>query len=192
MTHDTFRPRVLGLGVLALLTGGGLALAQSAGETFVATASLKTAAAATATAPTQITITHWASDTERDQAVDALKSGGNTGLKSFLDKQSAAGSIQVGDQKTTVRFARAVPSSAGRVITVIASEPLAHLGAGLANAKPREGYDFTVVFFEVNSSGQGTAGDLAPAAKLTVKADKSFLVEDYGQEVVRLASIAKK
>jgi hypothetical protein len=79
-----------------------------------------------------------------------------------------------------------------RDLTAIAAQPLLHLGGGLPEAKARAGYEFAVVVFEVDAAGKGTAGDFAPAAKLTVRSDDSFVVEDYGAEVVRLTQIRKK
>ena len=57
------------------------AAAQSAPETFAATATLKTAAGASATAPVVITITRWTTDAERGTAIAALKSGESAAIK---------------------------------------------------------------------------------------------------------------
>jgi hypothetical protein len=177
--------------VVATTMGGSRAAAQSA-ETFVATASAKTAAGATITAPLEISITRWTSDADREKAVAALKSGGLAALKTALEKAPQTGTIRIGERQTPLHFARALDTGAGKVITVIAPQPLLHLGAGMPEAKPREGYDFAVALFEVNAAGQGNAGELAPAAKLAVKADGSFTIDDYGAEAVRFAGITKK
>ena len=58
------------------------AAAQSAPETFAATATLKTAAGASATAPVVITISRWTTDAERSTAITALKIVGNR-LKNY-------------------------------------------------------------------------------------------------------------
>ena len=41
-----------------------------------------------------------------------------------------SGTIQVGDQKTGLRFARAIDTAGGRLGTVVASQPILHTGAG--------------------------------------------------------------
>jgi hypothetical protein len=164
------------------------ALAQGAGDTFSATGTAKTAAGAAITAPVQISISRWSSDAERDKAVAALKSGGNAALKAVLEAAPAAGTIQVGERKATLRFARALQSGGGRIITAIAAEPLLHLGAGMPDAKPRAGYDFAVALFEANAANKVTSGDFAPAAKLALDANGAFMVQDYGAEVVRLGA----
>jgi hypothetical protein len=178
--------------VLLGTAGAPRALAQTSAESFTATGNVKTAAGAAITAPVHISITRWTTDAERDKAVAALKSGGNAALKTLLDAAPAAGTIQIGERKAPLRFARALQTGAGRVITVIAAQPLLHLGAGMPDAKPRAGHDFAVALFEVDAAGKGTTGDFAPAATLTVQADGAFMVQDYGVEAVRLSGIAKK
>jgi hypothetical protein len=49
-----------------------------------------------------------------------------------------------------------------------------------------------VALFEVNAAGEGNTGEFAPAAKLAVKDDGAFVIDDYGAEVVRFAGIKKK
>jgi hypothetical protein len=179
---------VLALGLLVVSP----AAAQSAPETFTATATLKTAAGASATAPVVITITRWTTDAERGTAIAGLKSGGSAALKKALAAMPESGTIQVGDQKTGLRFARAIDTAGGRLVTVVASQPILHIGAGVPDAKPKAEYDLAFATFEVDSSGKGTAGDLAPAAKLKVGTNDAIVVDDYGTEAVRLSGIAKK
>ena len=168
------------------------AAAQSAPETFAATATLKTAAGASATAPVVITISRWTTDAERSTAITALKSGESAAIKKALDAMPESGTLQVGDHKAPLRFARAVDTAGGRLVTVVASQPILHIGAGVPDAKPKAGYDLAFATFEVDASGKGNAGDLAPAAKLKVGANDAIVVDDYGTEAVRLSGIAKK
>jgi hypothetical protein len=166
--------------------------AQSTAETFTATASVKTAGGASITAPVVISITRWTSDAERAQAKTALESGGSVALKKALDAMPEAGTIQVGERKTPLRYARALDTGAGRLVTVVTTQPILYLGAGAPESKPTAGYDLAFATFEVNAAGKGTAGDLAPAAKLKIGANDAIVVEDYGVEAVRLSGIAKK
>jgi hypothetical protein len=169
------------------------ARAQSAPETFVATASVKTAAGASITAPVVISIARWTSDQERTQAIAAFKSGGSAALKKALDGMPETGTIQIGDRKTPLRYARALATGGGRLVTVVASQPILYLGAGAPESKPKAGYDLALATFEIDGAGKGTAGDLAPAAKLKVGGNNdAIVIEDYGVEAVRLSDIAKK
>ena len=77
----------------------------------------------------------------------------------------------------------------GRLLTIVADQPILFLGAGVPGAKPKDGYDFAIIDIEVGATGSGS-GTLAPAAKVTVKQDV-FVVEDYGAELVRLTAVKK-
>jgi hypothetical protein len=189
--RGTAGPRLAAVALsFAATMAASSALAQS-GETYVATATVKTAAGASITAPVEISVTRWTTDAERDKAIAALKSGGPA-LKTLLDAAPAAGTIQIGERKSTLRYARSVPTAGGRLITAIVPQAIVHLGAGLPDAAPKAGYDFAVALFEVNQAGTGTAGDLAVAATLTVRSGDSIVVQDYGAEAIRLGGIRKK
>jgi hypothetical protein len=168
------------------------AAAQASPETFNAKATVKTAGGASATAPVVITIKRWTTDAERGTVSAALKSGGSAALAKALGALPEAGTIQVGDQKAPLRFARARETSGGRLVTIIASEPLWHIGAGIPDAKPKAGYDLAFATFEVDAMGKGNAGDLALAAKLKTGTDDAIVVDDYGSEAVQLSGIEKK
>jgi hypothetical protein len=185
------RPCAIAVGLsLAAVMAASSVIAQSA-ETFMATAAAKSAAGASITAPVEISVTRWTTDAERDQAIAAIKSGG-AALKTLLAAAPAAGTIQIGERKSTIRYARSTATAGGRLITVIVPEAILHLGAGLPDAKPKAGYDFAVALFEVNQAGTGNAGDLAVAATLTVHSGDSIVVQDYGAEALRLNAIRKK
>ena len=77
----------------------------------------------------------------------------------------------------------------GRLLTIVADQPILFLGAGVPGAKPKEGYDFAIIDIEVDAKGGG-AGTLAPAAKIAFK-QGAFVVEDYGAELVRLTGVKK-
>jgi len=179
------------LAAMAIAAVGTVALSAQAAATYTATANVKSAAGASASAPVAITVTRWTTDAERTKVMDALKAGGSA-LKSTLDAMPAAGTIEVGGRKTSLRFARTLSTGGGKLVTVVASEPILHLGAGAPEAKPKAGYDFALATFEVDAAGKGTAGDLAPAAKLKAGQNDAVVVDDYGVEAVRLTGISSK
>ena len=168
-----------------------IALSAQGAATYTATANVKTAAGASVTAPVTVTVTRWTTDAERTKVLDALKAGGSA-LKTTLEAMPSAGTIEVGGRKTTLRFARILNTGGGKLVTLVASEPIFYLGAGAPEAKPKAGYDFAFATFEVDAAGKGTAGDLAPAAKLKVGQNDAVVVDDYGAEAVRLTGIATK
>ena len=186
--------RCCALAVVALALSAPAAFAQAQGkEVYNATASLKTEAGATMTAPVVLTIDRWTTDEDRDKVVLALKGGGTPAVQNLLASMPDTGSLRLGKIKTPVRFARSLPVAGGKVVTLVTAQPVFFVGAGLPGAKPVEkaGYNVAVVIFQVDADGKGDAGDLAPAAKVKLDDKSGFVVEDYGAEAVRLNGITK-
>ena len=78
----------------------------------------------------------------------------------------------------------------GRLLTIVTDRPVVFVGARLPGAKPKEGYDFAVIDLVVDAKGGGS-GSFAPAAKIRLNPQGSFVVEDYGVEAVRLTALKK-
>jgi hypothetical protein len=175
---------------MVLVTAAG-ARAQTGAETYRGTATVKTAGAATATAPVTLTVDRKMSQSEADTFVAAFKSGGPDGLRKALAGVPPTGSVRLGDDKapTPTRLTIERPTDKGRLLTIVCDTPILFLGAGLPDAKPKAGYDFAVLDLEMDGTGTGS-GTLAPAAKVSVK-NGAFVVEDYGSDVVRLTDVKK-
>jgi hypothetical protein len=182
------------LAAVAMTAGaaGVVVVAQtSAPKTYTATASVKTAGGAALTAPVTITISRWTTDAERTAAHEALKKG-DVALKAALAAMKPTGTIQVGGKSTPLHYARTLSTGAGTLVTVLAAQPIAFLGAGMPENKPKAGYLFSFATFEVDGAGKGAAGDLAPAAKLKLGPGDAVVVDDYGIDAVRLTAISSK
>jgi len=177
---------------VVLLAGAALAFAQAKPETYDATASLKTAGGTAVTAPVTVSITRWTTDTERDKAFAALKSGGSEGFQKAIAALPEAGTLQVGGKKTPLRYARTLPVGGGTVVSVATAEPMHYLGAGAPDAKPTAGYGAAVAIFQVDAGGKGTFGDFSPAAKVKMDDKGTIVIEDYGKETVQLTGISRK
>ena len=163
---------------------------QAAAEVFTATAAVKTAGAAAATAPVTITVDRKMPQAEADSLVAAFKAGGAAALRKKLVGVAPTGSVRLGaggDTPTRVTIERSTDD--GRLLTIIADKPLAFVGAAAPDAKPKEGYDFAVIDLQIDGKGTGS-GTIAPAAKIKLNKD-AFVVEDYGGETVRLTAVKK-
>jgi hypothetical protein len=172
---------------VAWLTG---ARAQPAAETFTATATLKTAGAATASAPITIVVARKMSQEEADGLTAAFKSGGSSGLRRALAGVPATGTVRLaGGESTPTRLTLERATDKGRLLTIVTDRPILFLGAGMPQAASREGYEFGIIDIEVDSAGSGS-GTLAPAAKVTVR-QGAIVVDDYASEVVRLVDVKK-
>jgi hypothetical protein len=173
------------------MAAGAAAAALAQSETYSATGSIKTAGGAAATTPVTIVVERKMPQAEADKFLAAFKSGGAAALRKALVGVPPTGSIRVaGGAPTATRLTLERTTGAGRLLTIVADTPILHLGAGTANAKPKDGYDFAIVDLEVNAAGAG-AGTFVPAAKVTVK-DGVFVVEDYSGEVVKLSGVTRK
>jgi hypothetical protein len=180
-----------GLVAWAVLIAFAAAPAPQTGvETFSATAAIQTAGGASATAPVTIDVTRKMSQQEADTMTSAFINGGVAGLRKALAGVTATGSIQIGSGKPTpTRLTLERQTDRGRMLTIVTDRPLMFLGAGLPEAKPKEGYDFGIVDVIVDATGGGT-GTISTAAKVAVR-QGVFVVDDYSGELIRLNNIKK-
>ena len=164
--------------------------AQGGPETFSATAAVKTAGAAAATAPVTIVVDRKMSQAEADKFTAAFKTGGAAALRKALAGVPPTGSVRVGGGKpTATRLTLERTTDKGRLLTIVADRPILFLGAGVPGAKAKEGYDFAIVDIEVDAKGSGS-GTLSPAARVAVK-QGVFAVEDFAGELIKLTDVKK-
>jgi hypothetical protein len=189
MSHAfrVLRPAV----VTVLLLGWSPAAAWAQGETFTATASVKSAAGAQMTAPVTVVLTRLTTDKERATVVEALKMGGSPAVIQSLKSAGDVGYIEVGGRRTPVKYAYVRDISGGRMVTVIAPTPIAHLGAGIPDAKPKAGFDMSLLLLTFTGSASGI-GELAPAVTIKVNEAGAIETQDYGTEAVRLTDVRSK
>jgi hypothetical protein len=175
----------------ALLVTPAFLRGQAAAEVFTATAAVKAASGASASAPVTMTIDRKMSQPEAETLTAAFKSGGAAALRKALVGVSPTGSVQIGTGAATpTRVTIERPTGDGRLLTILTDKPLAFVGGGAPGAKAKEGYDFAVIDIQVDAKGNGS-GTLAPAAKIKMNQD-AFVVEDYGgTEIVRLTAVKK-
>lgn len=163
---------------------------QGTAEVFTATAAVKAASGASASAPVTISVDRKMSQSEADALVAAFKSGGPTALRKALVGVAPTGTVQIGTGKATpTRLTVERATGSGRLLTIITDQPLLFLGAGVPGAKPQAGYEFAIIDITVDAKGSGT-GTIAPAAKIKMN-QAAFVVEDYGAEVVQLKEVKK-
>ena len=178
-----------GAAVLMLVVTAG-ATAQTGSETFRATATLQTAGGATATAPVTIVVTRTTPAEEAQTLAKAFTSGGEAALRKALSGLAPTGSVQIGKgSPTPARITLERVTDKGRLLTIVTEKPIIFLGAGLPDAKPKDGYGFAVLDIEVDASGNGI-GTLSPAAKVKV-VNGAFVVDDYASQPIRLTGVAR-
>ena len=191
MTREPIPLMCLGAALALLVGSGPVAAAGQAAQApqaaFTATASVRHGEAS-ASFPVRVVVTRWSSDDERSAARDAITKG--TTAKALATMKDA-GYIEVGKMRTAIKFASQRATGSGRLVTVVTAAPIAFVGAGLPNAKPREGFDVALAILDLKEGDTGI-GELAPAAKIGVGAGGSLVTTDYGSTVVWLKDIARE
>jgi hypothetical protein len=177
--------RLVGLALVAVCAAAASVRAGS--EKFTATASVKRGGAS-ASAPLTVVITKYAGEDEIARVRTAATKGGAGALSKTLSAMEDTGFIQLGDRKTAIKLAASRATGSGRLITVLTSEPMFFLGAGMPAAKPMAGFDVAIAMLVVEGT-KGT-GELAPAAKVGIDSEGAIVIEDYGATVVWLADVA--
>jgi len=184
----------LTVGALSFVTAIALVSmlsAQSRPETYTATANVNTAGGASLSAPVTIDVTAWTSEADRKQLAGLLKSGRDAALQKQLASMKTLGTVTLGKTPFDAKYAYAMTSSEGRIITLVTTTPMYFIGAGAPGAKPKVGHDFGVVTIEVNDAGTGR-GTLTPAASLKMSDADAIVVQDYSAELVTLPDVRKK
>ena len=106
---------------------------------------------------------------EADGLTAAFKTGGAAAMRKALNGVKPTGTITHRNGKPVpTRLTIERPSDQGRMLTIVTDQPLVLIGAGLPDAKPTAGFDFGIVDFVIDASGNGT-GTMSPAAKVTVR-----------------------
>jgi hypothetical protein len=117
--------------------------------------------------------------------------GDRAGSRSALRSTPEVGYIEMNRRRVSVRWARQQPKDGGgRTISVVADEPLYFVGGGSVDAKPRSGYELTIVLLDVDTIGLGT-GSLAAAARVKPGGPTGVEVDDYAQKPIQLLTVRK-
>ena len=164
--------------------------ARAQGETFTATAALKSSGGATVSTPLTVSIRQYMSDGDREEMLAALKKSMSQAL-AFLGKRKDLGSIQIGGRQTTIEYAYAYTTPTGRMLSIAAIVPIALPDSDTPQAQRRAGFDAGVIFLDLPASGSAS-GQLIPNASVRVDADGSIIAEDASGDVVHLTNVAKK
>jgi len=183
---------VLPLAAAALASWAMITPAASgqAGEAFTATASVKTRNVS-ATAPVSITISRWATDSERASVNGALKSGGNHAAKEVLAKMPDCGKLEMGENHVPIKYAYARSTGSGRVVVLATAEPLLHTATGMPEAKPKSADDVAVAILVLEADNTGH-GELAAAAQVKTTSSGAITIDHYDAPKIWLKNIAKQ
>jgi len=163
----------------------------TAPESFRAQANVTSDAGLAGAMYVDIHIDKYSRDADRDTMTSALKTGGYPALLEAVRNAPAVGTVTIGKDKYTIRWAREQRSGANkRTISVVTDKPVYFVGGGEVNAKPREGYELAVMQFEMDDAGMGQ-GTMAAAAKIKPGGPNGFVIDDYAEKPIKLTSISR-
>ena len=160
-------------------------------ETFGARAQAESAAGASVSAPIVIRVERYTPDFDRTTIEEGLRIGGYSGFLAALRKAPKVGYVELSGHQFPIRFARQVPSDAGRTIVVVTDTPVVFLGGGLEAAKPRAGYEVAVIQLKVDGHGDG-AGTMAGAARVKRGGESGVQIDDYAEAPTALLQVTRK
>jgi hypothetical protein len=179
-------------GLAVALAGGSMQYERkppTLPETFSANANVVETTGAAA-ANFKVRVDRYVSDRDRDAIRTALKTGGYAAFLTALRAAPGLGELTHGGQTVTVRWATQEPVKNGRTIVLITDKPLAFVGGGAVNAKPREGYEVAVIRMNMDDSGLGN-GEMAAAAKVKPGGATGVEIDDYAENPIKLVSVVK-
>jgi hypothetical protein len=176
----------------ALLTPDPTISAQGQPETFTAFAINMNSGPSTATV--DIKVERWSTDDERQKLLSILTEikepyRANEALLKELQKMPKAGYIRTPNTLAwDLRYARQNPlEGGGRQIVVATDRPI---GFWEARNQPRTmDYPFTILELRLNTKSEGEGKMLAGTRLLIDKKNNNLVLENYGQQPVRLNNI---
>lgn len=183
----TVRARMVAVAMALVMSG--IASAAPSVETFKATASIKSPQA-NASAPVTIRIDRLVSDADRAKIIAVVKENDAARIRKALAAMEDIGFVEMGKQRTPIKYAYATPSGGGRLITVLTAAPIMFVGGSAPDAKSRDSFDLGLALLVLDAADTGE-GELSPAAKIKTNSDGAIVTEDYGREVIHLTGISK-
>ena len=178
-----------GLSLVPDVAPGQLLSATKPPETFFANAEARGQDAGLAAMVT-IYINQYTRDRDRTTMQEALRIGGYPGFLPALKKAPEVGYIELNGRKVIARWAHQQPNAKGRTISVVGDAPLYFVGGGSVDAKPRAGFELSVILLEVDEIGLGT-GSMAPAARVKPGGPTGVQIDDYAEKPVKLVTVRK-
>lgn len=187
----------LSTAVIAAALAGAPAQQQPAGTppagpetiSLMATVPAPSTATGSVAVPITIRIDRYTPEYARTTMVDGLKYGGYPGFLKALRAAPAAGYLEAGGQKFTIRWAREQQADGGRTLSFVTDKPVYFVGGWKADAKSTKGYEVAVVQLTMDASGKGE-GTMAAAARVKPLDVTGVQLDDYAGAPMKLTTTA--
>jgi hypothetical protein len=159
-------------------------------ETFSGTAEAKRARGSIS-GLIDIHLNRYTPDFDRTAVENGLKHGGYNGFLAALRRAPDVGSVALGEQTFTIRYARENATAKGRTIVVVTDRPMYFLGAGAPNPKAKEAYAVGLIQLEVDDAGRGS-GTMSGAARVRPGGEMGVQVDSYADVPITLKGVTRK
>jgi hypothetical protein len=150
-------------------------------ETFSASARAENADGAALSAPIGIHVNRYTPDFDRKRVEEGLRVNGYPGFITALRSAPDVGYVEVTRRRFTIRYAREVVSEKGRTIVVVTDKPVAFLGGGMTDSKPRAGYEVGAIELTIPGRGEAT-GRMVAAARIKAGGETGVLIDNYAAD----------
>jgi len=150
-------------------------------ETFSASARAENPDGAAISAPVEIHVDRYTPDFDRKRVEEGLRINGYPGFITALRNAPDVGYVEVTRRRFTVRYAREVVSDKGRTIVVVTDKPVAFLGGGMADTKPRAGYEVGAIELTIPARGEAT-GRMVAAARIKAGGETGVVIDNYAAD----------
>ena len=150
-------------------------------ETFSASARAENPDGAAISAPVEIHVDRYTPDFDRKRVEEGLRINGYPGFITALRSAPDVGYVEVTRRRFTVRYAREVVSDKGRTIVVVTDKPVAFLGGGMTDTKPRAGYEVGAIELTIPGRGEAT-GRMVAAARIKAGGETGVLIDNYAAD----------
>ena len=144
---------------------------------------------ATVTSKLSIRIERLLADAPYKRVSDALRFGGYPNFLNALRPLPVIGTITLGTRKVDLRYAWESQEQGKTRLVLAADRPLFFLGG--EPAKPRAGYELTIVELVFDDKGAAT-GRMAGAARVKPTGDGGVALDDFADVEVQLSGNANR
>lgn len=150
-------------------------------ETFSASARAENPDGAALSAPVEIHVNRYTPDFDRKRVEEGLRVNGYPGFLTALRNAPDVGYVEVTRRRFTIRYAREVVSEKGRTIVVVTDKPVAFLGGGMTDTKPRAGYEVGAIELTIPGRGE-TTGRMVAAARIKAGGETGVIIDNYAAD----------
>jgi len=169
------------------------AQAASQPEVFSGTAQIKNATGALS-GTVEVRLRRVTPEFDRKAVETALKEGGYPRFVTAIRNAPEVGQLVLaGGAPVAIRYARERIDATGRRVVLVTDKPVFFVGGARADANvaARKGFEVAVIEIRIDAKGAGT-GSMAAAARVRPDGDGGVLLDDFAEELITLANVARK